>query len=326
MARARNIKPGFFKNADLVETTFETRLLFIGLWTLADREGRLQDRPKQIKMELFPADNVDVDACLNDLAQFDFIRRYVADGKRVIQIVNFSKHQIPHGKEADSQLPDEHGVYTIHERNKSGLVTGRINACTSQAQCKHSASTVQEQCEHPLNPESPILNPESVLNDDIANVTTVGEINPPLPSSSDPIQSRAIELTVLMRQRGAAIQAADPHVQQWAATGISDAQALTALDTAKQQRAAKGDISPINSGYVNSILQSQTNPQAKARASPGNGGLSAKDAERKRTADQMFRRGEYAKPNREIDITGSAVVVDGSTVRAIRGDVRAKLD
>ena len=118
MARARNIKPGFFKNADLVETSFETRLLFVGLWTLADREGRLQDRPKQIKMELFPADNVDVDACLNELAQFDFIRRYVADGKKVIQIVSFSKHQIPHGKEADSQLPDEHGVYTTHERNK----------------------------------------------------------------------------------------------------------------------------------------------------------------------------------------------------------------
>ena len=160
MARARNIKPGFFKNADLVETSFETRLLFVGLWTLADREGRLQDRPKQIKMELFPADNVDVDSCLNDLSQFGFITRYVADGKRVIQIVNFCKHQIPHGKEADSQLPDEHGVYTTHERNKSGLVTGNVSTRTSKAQCKHSASTVPEQCEHPLNPESPFLNPE----------------------------------------------------------------------------------------------------------------------------------------------------------------------
>lgn len=160
MARARNIKPAFFKNADLVETSFETRLLFAGLWTLADREGRLLDRPKQIKMELFPADNVDVDACLNSLFEFGFIDRYIADGKRVIQIINFSKNQIPHGKEADSQLPDEHGVYTVHERNKSGLVTGNFSTYTSQAQCKHSASTVPEQCEHPLNPESPILNPE----------------------------------------------------------------------------------------------------------------------------------------------------------------------
>ena len=180
MARARNIKPGFFKNADLVETSFETRLLFVGLWTLADREGRLQDRPKQIKMELFPADNVDVDACLNELAQFDFIRRYVADGKKVIQIVSFSKHQIPHGKEADSQLPDEHGVYTTHERNKSGLVTGNVSARTSKAQCEHSASTGQEQCEHPLNPESPILNPE------IKNLLSESDDSNSLPAETKP--------------------------------------------------------------------------------------------------------------------------------------------
>ena len=62
MARARNIKPSFFTNEDLVELPFEDRLLFIGLWTLADREGRLEDRPKRIKMAVFPADNVDVDA------------------------------------------------------------------------------------------------------------------------------------------------------------------------------------------------------------------------------------------------------------------------
>jgi len=169
MARARNIKPGFFKNADLVETSFETRLLFVGLWTLADREGRLQDRPKQIKMELFPADNVDVDNCLNDLSQLGFITRYVADGKRVIQIVNFCKHQTPHGKEADSELPDENGVYTVHERNKSGLATGNVSACTSKAQC-----------EHPLNPESPFLNPE------IKNLLSESDDSNSLPAETKP--------------------------------------------------------------------------------------------------------------------------------------------
>ena len=61
MARARNIKPGFFRNADLAELPIEARLLFIGLWTIADREGRMEDRPKQIKMELFPADSLDCD-------------------------------------------------------------------------------------------------------------------------------------------------------------------------------------------------------------------------------------------------------------------------
>jgi len=42
--RSRNIKPGFFKNEIIAEMPTETRLLFIGLWLLADREGRLEDR------------------------------------------------------------------------------------------------------------------------------------------------------------------------------------------------------------------------------------------------------------------------------------------
>ena len=47
MARSRNIKPSFFMNEDIIELPYEARLLFIGLWTLADREGRLENRPKK---------------------------------------------------------------------------------------------------------------------------------------------------------------------------------------------------------------------------------------------------------------------------------------
>ena len=52
MARARNIKPGFFKNEDLAECSPWARLCFAGLWTLADREGRLEDRANVIQDEL----------------------------------------------------------------------------------------------------------------------------------------------------------------------------------------------------------------------------------------------------------------------------------
>ena len=167
MARARNIKPAFFKNADLAETAYESRLLFAGLWTLADREGRLLDRPKQIKMEIFPADNVDVDVCLNQLAEHGFIKRYTADGKKIIQVVNFAKHQTPHSKEADSELPDEHGVYTVQVRTNSGFVLGKNSESTRQAPDSPSASTVKTPCEHPLIPDSLNLIPDSgLLNPD----------------------------------------------------------------------------------------------------------------------------------------------------------------
>ena len=105
MARARNIKPGFFKNEVLVELPYEFRLLFIGLWTLADRDGRLEDRPKKIKMDIFPADDAQVEAGLAALATGSFIDRYDVNGNKYIQISAWHKHQTPHVKEQASTIP-----------------------------------------------------------------------------------------------------------------------------------------------------------------------------------------------------------------------------
>lgn len=113
MARARNIKPGFFKNEILAEMPVEARLLFIGLWTLADREGRLEDRPKKIKIEILVYDDFDVDSLLDILVGGDFILRYEVGGKKYIQINNFTKHQTPHHKEIASDIPAPPGYEQI---------------------------------------------------------------------------------------------------------------------------------------------------------------------------------------------------------------------
>ncbi|MDD0842111.1 hypothetical protein [Pseudomonas sp. Gutcm_11s] len=124
MARSRNIKPSFFKNELLAELPPFDRLLFIGLWCLADREGRVEDRPKRIKMELFPCDEYQVEQGLIALEQAGFIERYAVAGWSVIQVVNFTRHQRPHATERDSELPDRHGELTAHERKKNGCITG----------------------------------------------------------------------------------------------------------------------------------------------------------------------------------------------------------
>ena len=49
MARSRNIKPSIMANEELAELEPLSRLLFIYLWMLADKAGRLEDRPKRIK-------------------------------------------------------------------------------------------------------------------------------------------------------------------------------------------------------------------------------------------------------------------------------------
>jgi hypothetical protein len=124
MARSRNIKPGLFTNEVIAELPPFDRLLFIGLWCLADRDGRLEDRPKRIKMELFPCDAYDVAEGLASLAQHQFIERYQVGELSIVEILNFQKHQRPHGTEKDSTLPDKNGYLTVNQRKANGVVTG----------------------------------------------------------------------------------------------------------------------------------------------------------------------------------------------------------
>ena len=106
MARARNIKPGIFKNEILGVADPIYTLLFQGLWLLADREGRLEDRPLRIKAEVFPyRDGMDVAAMLDWLQAHGFICRYVAGGVALIQVLHFVKHQNPHKNEPPSTYP-----------------------------------------------------------------------------------------------------------------------------------------------------------------------------------------------------------------------------
>lgn len=119
MARARNIKPGFFENEDLPEVPPMGRLLFIGLWLLADREGRLEYRPKRIKAKLFPYEECDVDSYCCQLEQLNFLKRYEISGTQYIQIVKFKEHQKPHPNEKASEIPPPTGVISGREKVES---------------------------------------------------------------------------------------------------------------------------------------------------------------------------------------------------------------
>lgn len=107
MARARNIKPGLFKNEVLGVADPLLTILFQSLWCLADREGRLEDRPLRIKAETFPyREGLDVNGYLTELARLGFICRYSVAGSNFIQVLNFAKHQNPHNTEKKSDIPE----------------------------------------------------------------------------------------------------------------------------------------------------------------------------------------------------------------------------
>ncbi|MBP1627170.1 MAG: hypothetical protein H6Q00_1645 [Holophagaceae bacterium] len=125
MARSRNIKPGFFENDLLAELDPLGRLLFIGMWTIADREGRMEDRPKKIKAQVLPYDECDVNSLLDGLATRGFILRYSIGKTWFIQVVNWKKHQQPHIKEGPSTIPapDMHGANIVHALAEHGTST-----------------------------------------------------------------------------------------------------------------------------------------------------------------------------------------------------------
>jgi len=120
MSRIRTIKPDFFIDEDVAKLKPLTRILFTGLWCLADKAGRLEDRPQRIKIQILPYDNIDIDTALNDLANAAFIIRYTIDGQKLIQIRSFNKHQRPHHTEKESEFPPYNGEITVKEPLSDG--------------------------------------------------------------------------------------------------------------------------------------------------------------------------------------------------------------
>ena len=125
MARSRNIKPDAFKDERLADCTPLARWFWAGLSTVADREGRLEDRPRRIKAEVIPHDACDADELLEQLQKYGLILRYRVNGVALIQILEWHKTQSPHVKELPSTnpAPDQHGASTNPAPDQHGVST-----------------------------------------------------------------------------------------------------------------------------------------------------------------------------------------------------------
>lgn len=255
MARARNIKPGFFTNEELVELPFSTRLLFIGLWTLADREGRLEDKPKRIKMHLFPADEIDVDVALCGLQASGFLTRYEVDGARYIQVLAFRKHQNPHRDEKPSSIPP----------------VGGHSANTVQAPCPNSANPADSPIPDSPIPETPTTTSASAPAESGGGPEASPDIDAPkaapLPARQDlpePSENPALALTVALRPLGVSALSTHPTVMGWADKAVS----LDILTEAVRiARESKGNET-LSPNYLSPIVDRLLNPQPDRRVAP----------------------------------------------------------
>lgn len=105
MPRTRNIRPDSFTDPELGDLSPLHRWCLQGLKCHADREGRLWDKPRELKVKLLPFDNCDMNEVLEDLHRAYFIIRYEVQGVRYIQIQRFEDEQRFHKDEKPLGLP-----------------------------------------------------------------------------------------------------------------------------------------------------------------------------------------------------------------------------
>lgn len=106
-------------------------MLFQGMWIIADREGRLEDRPRRIQAQVMPYDQFNAEAMVQALADRGFLVRYEVGGEKYLQIVNWHKHQSPHPKEAESHIPPV-PTPESHVLNSDLTVTSHVPASVKQ--------------------------------------------------------------------------------------------------------------------------------------------------------------------------------------------------
>lgn len=137
MPRARTLKPDFFSDEEVATLSPLARLFFQGLWCYADRDGRLEDRPARLKVQILPYDDVDANVLLDEIAGRGFVTRYEADGKRLVQIRSFGKHQHPHPKEPASELP---AMPSVKTENAASEQVQPLSAAASNGKPRHPAA------------------------------------------------------------------------------------------------------------------------------------------------------------------------------------------
>jgi len=105
MARIRTVKPEFFTSESVISVSPLARLLFIGLWCEADREGLLKWKPKTLKIRYLPTDKVDIKKLCSELEEEEMILTYTVDGVDYCEIPGFKSHQVINNRETASTLP-----------------------------------------------------------------------------------------------------------------------------------------------------------------------------------------------------------------------------
>lgn len=219
MARIRTIKPDFWTDERIVELDMPARLFFIGSWNFADDNGNLPRSPKKLKMQVFPADAIDVEPLIHSLIAHGLFDEYTVKGEKYLHIKGFRKHQV------------------INRPSKTGLPTPEMSDAPesltehSVTEGKGSGREVEGKGKEGKGEEQVVAEP-----------TARDSEQTPAPPAGELIElPRAIAISKLMRANGIeGCNGSNPIVLAWAADPrITDDMLLTAAEMAKKRNVAR---------------------------------------------------------------------------------------
>lgn len=107
MPRIRSLHPSFWQDDKVADLPLGARLLFQGLWTYADDEGRLKENVRQLKAQVFPYDpftSQEIGGWLQKIIDLGMVIHYNVDGANYLQIIHFRDYQHP-DRPKPSRLP-----------------------------------------------------------------------------------------------------------------------------------------------------------------------------------------------------------------------------
>lgn len=260
--RARNLKPKIFKNELLAVADPIFTLIFEGLWCLADREGRLEDRPALIHFEINPGRAFDTtDRAITWLAMNGFIERYRVGEAGYIQVTKFAKHQNPHHKEPPSIIP------------KPGANPGlSVEPVELKAQGKpgakrHAKAVLQKKTG--LIPDSGFRTPDSgslIPDSEEASASSARA-----PTADVAQAAPEAEMSRQLSELGVQVTSSHPTLIAWLRDGYTLEGATAA---AAHARVKKPWPEPIPANYLDKILR---DPRATRIGNGHSGGKSSDD-------------------------------------------------
>lgn len=144
MARIRTVKPEFFRHELLqdLEITYAKNhpmLVFAGLWGHCDKAGRFEWKPRQLKLDILPFLDFDMEETLSVLEKAGLLKKYVVGLSSYGVIPTFGEHQRIGGKEATDgeKYPPPPERKTGKQRGSNGEATGKQSSNASEAVVKH---------------------------------------------------------------------------------------------------------------------------------------------------------------------------------------------